>query len=111
MTFPETAARYASGTVGDLDYHAILTGRPSPRQQAALAANEADMARGHPRYGTGLDGWIILLADARRPTRPLTCSILSCAILPGRCTGRTGWPGSAWSCMGQNRPRSCRRPA
>src|ERR1039458_2526876 len=64
VTFPET-----EGT-GDLDYHAILARPPNPASAAALAAHEAEMARRHPRHGADLDGWVILLDDARRALPP-----------------------------------------
>jgi Domain of unknown function (DUF4111) len=64
VTFPET-----EGT-GDLDYYAILVRRPTAEQRAALRGVEADLASGHPPYGADLDGWIILLDDARRSAPP-----------------------------------------
>jgi hypothetical protein len=64
VTFPET-----EGT-GDLDFHAILARPPSPDQGAALAALEAQMARLHAQHGADLDGWVILLDDARGSRPP-----------------------------------------
>jgi hypothetical protein len=63
-TFPETDG------IGDLDYYALLAGRPSSDQRTALARVEADLARDHPPYGADLDGWVILLEDARRSVPP-----------------------------------------
>jgi hypothetical protein len=64
VTFPETEG------ISDLDYHAILVRRPTAAQQAALRELEARLASDHPPYGGDLDGWIILLDDARRSAPP-----------------------------------------
>jgi hypothetical protein len=63
-TFTETEGS------GDLDYHALLGRRPTAAQLAAFAGMVAELARSHPPYGADLDGWIILLDDARRADPP-----------------------------------------
>ena len=70
LTFAETAGLLGPVPGGDLDYHAILAGPPDAGQRAAVAAHETELARRHPGYGNELDGWFILLADARRADPP-----------------------------------------
>ena len=62
--FAETEA------IGDLDYHALLDRPPSAAQRAALEVAAAELAASHPPYGAELDGWFILLGDARRSAPP-----------------------------------------
>ncbi|MGO9080783.1 MAG: aminoglycoside adenylyltransferase domain-containing protein [Streptosporangiaceae bacterium] len=70
VVFPETFAASDGEPAVDLDYHVILTCCPSAAQRAALTEHAAEMARCHPHYGRDLDGWFILLADARRAAPP-----------------------------------------
>ena len=62
--FPETEG------ATDLDYHALVSRPPTADQRAALELVRDELARDHPPYGGDLDGWLILLADARRSAPP-----------------------------------------
>ncbi|HEY2550773.1 MAG TPA: aminoglycoside adenylyltransferase domain-containing protein [Streptosporangiaceae bacterium] len=62
--FPETEGH------SDLDYHALVSRRPTADQQSGLQRLSDELARDHPPYGAELDGWVILLADARRSAPP-----------------------------------------
>ena len=64
LTFPET--EYA----GDVDFHAILSAAPSESERAALLTLHDRLAREFPPLGAELDGYYILLGDARGSTPP-----------------------------------------
>jgi len=64
VAFPE------GGDTGDLDFHAILEEPPTDGEKAALDRLHARLARDHPPLGSELDGYYILVEDARRTSPP-----------------------------------------
>ncbi len=64
LTFPETMH------TGDVDFHAILSATPSESERATLLALHERLAREFPPLGAELDGYYILLGDARGSTPP-----------------------------------------
>ena len=64
VAFPETKH------TGDVDFHVILTAPPDAAERAALLELHERLARELPPLGAELDGYYILLADARGRTRP-----------------------------------------
>jgi len=64
VTFPET------DYTGDVDFHVIVTEPPTETERAALLGLHDRLAREFPPLGAELDGYYILLADARRSERP-----------------------------------------
>jgi hypothetical protein len=64
LTFPETEY------TGDVDFHVIVTEPPTETERAALLGLHDQLARDFPPLGAELDGYYILLADARRSERP-----------------------------------------
>ncbi len=64
LTFPETEY------TGDVDFHAILSAAPSESERTALLALHDRLAREFPPLGAELDGYYILLSDARGATPP-----------------------------------------
>jgi hypothetical protein len=64
VTFPET------DYTGDVDFHVIVTEPPTEAERAALLGLHDRLARDFPPLGAELDGYYILLADARRSERP-----------------------------------------
>lgn len=64
VTFPETE------NTGDVDFHVILTAPPDDAERAALLELHERLAREFPPLGAELDGYYILLADARGRARP-----------------------------------------
>ncbi|MCX6100580.1 MAG: hypothetical protein NTV92_04020, partial [Candidatus Bipolaricaulota bacterium] len=64
LTFPETEY------TGDVDFHAILSAAPSEPERTALLAFHDRLAREFPPLGAELDGYYILLDNARGSTRP-----------------------------------------
>ena len=64
VTFPETES------TGDVDFHVILTAPPTEGERAALLALHDRLGREVPPLGTDLDGYYILLGDARCAARP-----------------------------------------
>lgn len=64
IAFPE------GGATGDIDFHAILKEAPGEQEKAALQRLHAALAREFPPLGGELDGYYILLDDARRPSPP-----------------------------------------
>jgi hypothetical protein len=64
VAFPE------GGATGDIDFHVILRDKLDHRQVAALRALHQRMGRDHPPLGRELDGYYILLEDARLSTPP-----------------------------------------
>jgi hypothetical protein len=64
LAFPE------AGATGDIDFHAILTETPDDRERSAIEDLHATLAREYPPLGVDLDGYYILLEDARRRSPP-----------------------------------------
>ena len=64
LAFPE------GGPTGDIDFHVILSERLSDREKAALDDLHATLARDFPPLGADLDGYYLLLADARQTAPP-----------------------------------------
>jgi hypothetical protein len=54
----------------DIDFHVILREPPGGNIISALGGLYDSLARDYPPLGTGLDGYYILLKDARRPAPP-----------------------------------------
>jgi hypothetical protein len=64
-TFPEGTAR------GDIDCHVILSGGLNDKEKSALRDFHTTLAKGFPSLvGEGLDGYYILLEEARQTTCP-----------------------------------------
>jgi hypothetical protein len=55
---------------GDVDFHVILTEPLTAGERAALEALHEDLGRRFPPLGVDMDGYYLLLEDARRPTPP-----------------------------------------
>ncbi len=55
---------------GDIDFHLILTGPLTDDERACLYELHDSLARDFPPLGVGMDGYYILLADARRTEPP-----------------------------------------
>lgn len=55
---------------GDLDFHVILTGPLADDEKKRLKALYAALAHDFPPLGTELDGYYLLLDQARTPARP-----------------------------------------
>ncbi|MDD5263786.1 MAG: DUF4111 domain-containing protein [Candidatus Bipolaricaulis sp.] len=64
VTFPETEH------TGDVDFHAILVARPTDEERAGLLQLHERLEREASPVGTDLDGYYVLLEDARRAMRP-----------------------------------------
>jgi len=64
VTFPETKH------TGDVDFHAVLVAPPTEEERANLLQLHARLEREVPPVGTDLDGYYVLLDDARRAGRP-----------------------------------------
>jgi len=64
VAFPE------GGSTGDIDFHVILTEAPDDSEKAQLNALHAALARDYPPLGAELDGYYILLEEARRTSPP-----------------------------------------
>jgi len=64
MTFRE------SEVVQDIDFHVILRGPPSPGGVSEIRRLHEALAAEYPGLGEELDGYYILLEDARRPEPP-----------------------------------------
>lgn len=89
LTFPETTH------TGDIDFHVLLTEALSREEIDSVNALHADLAQRFPPLGAELDGYYLLLAEARGDTpprhqlRPDLCDdawALHCAhIRAGRC--------------------------
>jgi hypothetical protein len=58
------------GAIGDVDFHVILNTAPSERDKAALERLHGLLARAFPPLGAELDGYYIMLAEARQSTPP-----------------------------------------
>lgn len=64
VTFPETT------NTGDVDFHAILATAPTQEERAAVLALHERLAADFPPLGAELDGYYVLLEDARGRTPP-----------------------------------------
>lgn len=64
VAFPDTAP------TGDIDYHVILEEPLTDKEQVALEALHESLARRFSFPGAALDGYYLLLEDARRETPP-----------------------------------------
>ena len=64
LAFPE------GGATGDIDFHVILKGTLSDREKTELKDLHATLARDFPPLGVGLDGYYILLEEARQTSPP-----------------------------------------
>ncbi len=62
--FPE------SGPIGDIDFHVILRTALTDREKKELDNLYATLARDFPPLGAELDGYYILLSEARQPSPP-----------------------------------------
>lgn len=64
LAFPETQA------IGDVDFHVVLNGPLTDEERSRLCAMHDALKRDFPPLGGEMDGYYILLADARRPAPP-----------------------------------------
>lgn len=64
VAFPEAAP------TGDIDFHVILEEELTDEERSALQALHDSLARRFPPLGAALDGYYLLLKDARRETPP-----------------------------------------
>jgi len=64
LAFPE------AGATGDIDFHVILTERPNDREKGAVNHLRATLAQQFPPLGAEMDGYYILLEDARQASPP-----------------------------------------
>jgi len=63
-------AFFEGGATGDVDFHVILREPLTEGEKAALRALHDELARDYPPLGVDMDGYYILLADARRTSPP-----------------------------------------
>lgn len=88
-TFPETSA------TGDVDFHAILTAELTEGERLAILDLHRNLARDYPPLGAELDGYYLLLEDARQTSPPAhqlrpeirdnSWALHRAHILAGRC--------------------------
>jgi len=64
MAFPD------GGPAGDIDFHVILTGALTAAEKSKLNNLHAALARDFSPLGAELDGWYILLEEARQTSPP-----------------------------------------
>jgi hypothetical protein len=64
LAFPE------AGPTGDIDFHVILTKPLTRREKSGLVDLHASLARDFPPLGAELDGYYLLLRDARQTAPP-----------------------------------------
>jgi hypothetical protein len=64
VAFPE------GGSTGDIDFHAILTEAPNDAEKSQLNALHVALARDYPPLGAELDGYYLLLEEARQTSPP-----------------------------------------
>jgi hypothetical protein len=64
LAFPE------GGPTGDVDFHVILQEALSEGEKSALHDLHAALARGYGPLGADLDGYYLLVEDARQPSPP-----------------------------------------
>jgi hypothetical protein len=104
--FPETSA------TGDIDFHAILTAKLTEEERLAILELHRDLADDYPPLGAELDGYYILLEDARHASPPIhqlrpeirdnSWALHRAHILAGRCLvlygqdPRTIYPLATW---------------
>ena len=63
-------AFFEGGATGDVDFHVILKEPLTEGEEAALRALHDELARDYPPLGVDMDGYYILLEDARRTSPP-----------------------------------------
>jgi hypothetical protein len=106
LAFPE------GGATGDVDFHVILTQPPNDQEKADLNALHATLARDYPPLGGEMDGYYILLEDARQTSPPRhqllpnvvdnSWALHRAHILAGRCIALYGpdpeqvYPPASW---------------
>ena len=73
VVFPETFPP------GDIDFHVILESDLTDEEKTALEAMHASLAEEHPPLGGEMDGYYLLLSDARR-TDPPRSQMWQCPI-------------------------------
>jgi Aminoglycoside adenylyltransferase, C-terminal domain len=64
VVFPE------GGPTGDVDFHVIISDRLSKNKIRSLRELHEQLAKDFPPHGADMDGYYILLEDARRPELP-----------------------------------------
>jgi hypothetical protein len=64
VAFPETTS------TGDIDFHVILKGPLTEKEHAALVQLRERLARDFPPLGGEMDGYYLLLEDARGTAQP-----------------------------------------
>jgi hypothetical protein len=64
LAFPE------GGPTGDIDFHVILSETLNDREKSELSELDATLARDFPPLGVGMDGYYILLEEARQTSPP-----------------------------------------
>jgi hypothetical protein len=64
LAFPE------GGSTGDIDFHVILSDVPNDNEKLALNELHAALARDYPPLGEELDGYYLLLEEARQTKPP-----------------------------------------
>ncbi len=64
VAFPE------GGALGDIDFHVVLNERLDDQEKSELQSLHATLARDFPPLGAELDGYYILLEDARQTSPP-----------------------------------------
>ncbi|MBU0490439.1 MAG: DUF4111 domain-containing protein [Chloroflexi bacterium] len=64
------AVAFDAGPTGDIDFHVILNEPPGDEERAAIERLHARLARDFPPLGGELDGYYILLDDARQQAPP-----------------------------------------
>lgn len=87
---------------GDIDFHVVLTGPLTNAERAALETLHRDLGRRYPPLGVDMDGYYLLLVDARSSTPPLSemwqravdtsWALHRAHILAGRCLVLYGPP-------------------
>ena len=64
LTFPD------SGTIGDIDFHVILKAPLDQQEKSQLQSLHLNLAQQFPPLGAELDGYYLLLEDAKQTTPP-----------------------------------------
>ena len=85
LAFPE------GGATGDIDFHVILYDVLDEQEKLALDELHAVLAQDHPPLGVGLDGYYLLLEEARR-TMPPANRCWTKRLYSSRQNILTSWP-------------------
>jgi len=93
---------------GDIDFHVILKSGLTDHERSELESFHEFLAEHHPPLGGKMDGYYILLADARGEIPPRSQMWGGPLMSHGRCTANTFGPDAASSFMGQSLRRSIR---